>query len=214
VQITWRGHSCFTFEDSVSRQFLVDPFDDTIGYKMTWGSPDAVLITHEHFDHNHLDHTVSYELVRTTGVHTVAGVEVTSLLAFHDNEGGRRNGATRLFVWTMGGLRFAHLGDIGQESLSPEQSEALKNIDVLFIPVGGKTTVDGAQAAALVKKIQPRVAVPMHYGNKKVRFFEFDPVEPFLRYFDNALKLPDAGFQLRRATLPDSLTVYVPELPE
>lgn len=214
VRVGWLGHSCFSLEDSMGRKFLVDPYQDTVGYKMVWTHPDAVLVTHEHFDHNHLDRVQTYDLVNSTGVHTVAGVEVSGGLAFHDDEGGRKNGTTRFYVWEMGGLRFAHLGDIGQTELTPDQKGALKDADVLFVPVGGRTTLDGARAAALVKALAPRVAVPMHYGNEKVRFFEFDPVDGFLAAFQNVLELPDSEFQIRRGTLPDKTTVYVPALPE
>jgi L-ascorbate metabolism protein UlaG (beta-lactamase superfamily) len=36
-------------------------------------------------------------------------------------------------------------------------------VDVLFVPVGGVFTIDGAQAQALVKKMRPKVAIPMHF---------------------------------------------------
>jgi L-ascorbate metabolism protein UlaG (beta-lactamase superfamily) len=214
VRITWEGHSCFRFQDSVGRTFLIDPFDDTIGYTLHWEEPDAVLVTHDHFDHNHRRHLAKYELVESTGSRTVAGVEIVGGLADHDNEGGRRHGPTRIFVWSMGGLRLAHLGDIGQAALRPEQKALLNDIDVLFVPVGGQTTVDAAGAEALVKEISPRVVVPMHYGTRALRFFPFDPVDAFLKRFENVVELPDADFQIRRASLPVGVTVYVPAVPE
>lgn len=36
--------------------------------------------------------------------------------------------------------------------------------DVTFVPIGGTYTMDAAEAAGLVKKLSPEVAVPMHYG--------------------------------------------------
>lgn len=214
VRVKWYGHSCFTFQDSAGRLFLIDPFDETIGYSLAWVEPDAVLVTHEHFDHNHLRHAARYELVNSTGTHTVAGVEVTGIPGYHDNEEGRRNGTNRMYVWEMAGLRLAHLGDVGQDSLTAEQLAALKDVDVLFVPVGGKTTVDAPRAAAIVQAVRPRIAVPMHYGNEKVRFFEFDPVDPFLDIFENVLPLPDSGFQLTRGILPEDLTIYAPAVPD
>ena len=44
-------------------------------------------------------------------------------------------------------------------------------------------------------------------------FYEFDPVDPFIAQFENALPLPDNKFQLQRGTLPPALTLYVPDLP-
>lgn len=213
LTVSWLGHACFSFQDSAHRLFLIDPFDESIGYDFHWVRPDAVLITHDHFDHNHLRHAETYAVLRSTGVITVAGIEVTGILADHDAEGGRKNGTTRIYVWSMGGLRLAHLGDIGQADLRPDQREALQGIDVLFVPVGGRTTVDAAGARRLIDLLRPRVVVPMHYGNARVRFFEFDPLEPFLKLFKNIVELPDAAFHLRAADLPAETTVYVPAVP-
>ena len=215
VRVTWHGHACFTVEDSVERRFFIDPFDETVGYKPAWNAPDAVLISADHFDHNALRKTGRYYgVVVSTGVHTVAEIEVTGYSADHDDEGGRKLGPTRFYVWEMGGLRFAHLGGFGQTKLRPEQKEALKNIDILFIPVGGVVTVNGPQAAALVEEIKPKIAVPMQYGNEKVRAFVLDPVDPFLDEFDDVFALQDNSFQVRKASLPETTTLYVPAVPE
>ena len=100
----------------------------------------------------------------------------------------------------------------GRDVVAPHR-RALKGVDVLFIPVGGHVTVDAAGAAALVRQIQPRIAVPMHYGTDKVRYFEFDPVDPFLDEFDDVVELPDNRFQARRTELPEKTTIYVPAPP-
>jgi L-ascorbate metabolism protein UlaG (beta-lactamase superfamily) len=242
VTVRWWGHSCFSFTDSAGRVILVDPFDTTVGFDTPRLKPDAVLITHDHFDHNALPKPVApstappqtepdsdrrdaapakavsgppfpFAVVRSEGISTAAGVEVTGVLADHDNEGGRRHGFTRLYVWDMGGLRFAHLGDIGQAALRPDQIAALAGVDVLFIPVGGRTTIDGIQAAAIARALAPRVVVPMHYGTPRTRFFEFETVDKFLSGFDKVVLLPPGGFLLRHAALLEETTVFVPALP-
>ncbi len=248
VDVRWWGHSCFSIRDSAGRVFLLDPFDDTVGYPPPRVKPDAVLITHDHFDHNAVPRVpvsvpvpggssaapdggdagpeherpapgrpssvVPFPVVLTTGTVTAAGIEVTGFLADHDDQGGRRNGTTRVYVWEMGGLRWAHLGDIGQKALRPDQKEALAGVDVLFIPVGGRTTVDAAGAAGLVREIGPRIVLPMHFGTPRTRFFEFDPVTPFLSFFERVNRLPPGSFHLRKADLPPDTTVYVPALPD
>jgi L-ascorbate metabolism protein UlaG (beta-lactamase superfamily) len=35
---------------------------------------------------------------------------------------------------------------------------------VAFLPIGGTYTMDVPEAAALVRKMSPQLAVPMHYG--------------------------------------------------
>ena len=48
--------------------------------------------------------------------------------------------------------------------LYEEQAEQLDGIDVLLVPVGGKTALNGAQAAEVVAALEPAIAIPMHYG--------------------------------------------------
>ncbi len=262
VNIRWHGHSCFSVEDSAGRIFLIDPFDETVGYPLPRMQPDALLVTHAHFDHDYFAFRhfgdervfpggekderpgaqdgspsrsgrgqrdtdprlpsmrrtplslVEEGVLLSSGVHTMAGVEVTGIAGFHDAEKGRRHGTVFFYVWNMGGLRLAHLGDVGQKELTPEQLQSLGAVDVLFVPVGGKTTVGARDAAAIVRAVNPRIAVPMHYGNAMVRFFEFDPPDEFIGLFGRVEKLKDSSFRVERKTLPAELTVYVPALPE
>lgn len=87
-----------------------------------------------------------------------------------------------MYVWEMAGLRWAHLGDIGQHAFRPDQKTELGAVDVLFVPVGGRTTVNAAEAAELVKEINPRSSFPCISARPAHRFFEFDPLGPFRRF--------------------------------
>ena len=47
--------------------------------------------------------------------------------------------------------------------LSQEQVEQLGDIDVLLVPVGGRSTITGTRAAEVVGLLEPKIVVPMHY---------------------------------------------------
>ena len=51
----------------------------------------------------------------------------------------------------------------GDTDVTPEN----KNIkcDIAFVPVGGTYTMDFKEAANLINEIQPKIAVPIHYGS-------------------------------------------------
>jgi L-ascorbate metabolism protein UlaG (beta-lactamase superfamily) len=74
-----------------------------------------------------------------------------------------------MFVVEADGLRVAHLGDLGHLP-SDEQYRALGALDLLLLPVGGYYTIDGAQAAEVVNRLRPRIAVPMHYKTPWIDF--------------------------------------------
>ena len=149
------------------------------------------------------------DLVDSSGTVSVAvGVEVTGIPTDHDNEHGTINGANLMYKFTLGGLRFVHMGDFGQDALTPAQREAIGPVDVLFIPVGGVTTIDAGRARALVDELKPSVVFPMHYGD--IRFYRLAPVATFLSYFpDNQKKNVDgSSVRLRRSDLTPQNVVY------
>jgi L-ascorbate metabolism protein UlaG (beta-lactamase superfamily) len=200
LQITWHGQSCFTLKDSVGRTVVIDPFDDTVGYGRLALDADALLITHEHFDHNEKRAVrplgKDLDLVVSTPTQVVAGsVIVTGILSDHDNDGGEINGKNRMYLFQMGGLRIAHLGDLGQDSLTQIQKSFLGQVDVLFVPVGGVVTIDAAQAKKVVEALNPRFIFPMHYGN--IRFYHLNEVDDFLKLFPEANIVKSRGSSVR-----------------
>jgi L-ascorbate metabolism protein UlaG (beta-lactamase superfamily) len=86
-------------------------------------------------------------------------------------------------------MRVVHLGDLGQPKLTAEQLAALGKVDVLLVPVGGFFTVDPAQAAEVVKQLDPkRVVVPMHFKVPGLEIEQLGPVDPFVALFPKARK--------------------------
>ena len=85
-----------------------------------------------------------------------------------------------MFVLEVGGLRIAHLGDLGHP-LNEEQLAAIGSVDVLLVPVGGVTTIDARQATRVVDQLRPRLLViPMHYKSDAPSLKELEPVSLFL----------------------------------
>jgi len=77
----------------------------------------------------------------------------------------------------------AEIGGEGHTALAiqsdiTEQEQAIGEVDVLILPVGGGPTVGGESAAAIVRALRPRLVVPMHYRTDAVNFL--DPPDAFL----------------------------------
>ena len=107
-------------------------------------------------------------------------IQVTPLESFHDGERGQLRGPNTMYLLEGGGVRAAHLGDIG---CMPEPSllERLQGLDAVMLPVGGHYTVGPQEAQAIVEAIQPRVVIPMHYRSERFGFDVIGPVEDFLK---------------------------------
>ena len=84
-----------------------------------------------------------------------------------------------LYRFEIGDLSFAHLGDLGTPIVDAER-EALEDIDILLLPVGGNSTINAKEAVAIVNELEPKIVIPMHYaipGMPKGG----DPVDKFLK---------------------------------
>jgi L-ascorbate metabolism protein UlaG (beta-lactamase superfamily) len=101
--------------------------------------------------------------------------------------------------FAVGGVRFCHLGDLGQAALRPKQVEAIGSVDVLFLPVGGGPTIGGESAADVVRALQPRLVVPMHFRTEAVNFL--DPPDAFLE----ALGAPVVRLETNELVAEDAL---------
>lgn len=162
MKIIWHGHSCFEVSDKVT--VVIDPHDGkSLGIKTPSVRADVLLISHDHFDHN-CSRIVKGDFVtmREPGKKELKGVKVLGLPAYHDDAEGTKRGKVTLFRFDIGGIRFCHCGDLGQD-LGDQQVQALGKVDVLFVPVGGVFTLDGEGAQRLVDRLQPKVVVPMHF---------------------------------------------------
>lgn len=108
----------------------------------------------------------------------------------------------------VGDVRIGVLGNI-YEKLAEEQLEGLGVIDILILPVGGNGyTLDATGAASLVRLIEPKVVIPVHYADSGLKY---EVPQDTLETFTKELGAPveeTTKYKLKVATaLPATLTV-------
>jgi L-ascorbate metabolism protein UlaG (beta-lactamase superfamily) len=179
--ITWLGHSCFLLEGREGISLLLDPFhEDEVGYGLPKIRTDIVLISHDHRDHNNaLAAGNDAEVIFGPGEYLSRGMEILGIESFHDADDGRQRGTNTIFCFALDGIRVCHLGDLGH-ILSRDLVKAIGAVDLLFLPVGGRYTLDAAGANKVMRQLHPAVAVPMHYKTQALSF-DLDPVDDFLK---------------------------------
>ena len=190
-KLTWYGQSCFLLETAGGTRIVMDPIPKGIGYDLPQGlKADIVTISHEHFDHNNVGFVTGKPRVLrgltadkkgwTRIDEKVKDVSIRSVGVYHDDQRGAARGLDTVFIFEVGGVRIAHLGDLGHV-LNDEQLAAIGAVDVLLVPVGGTFTVDGLKATQVVEQLRPRIMViPMHYKTDAVSIKELEPVALFL----------------------------------
>jgi L-ascorbate metabolism protein UlaG (beta-lactamase superfamily) len=173
--IHWLGHASFRIDDDVV--IYIDP------WKLRDPVPaDIVLVTHSHFDHMSAtdiakvatDDTVivcaecaqdsvpGEVRVLAAGERTQVGdVTIEAVPAYNtDKPNHPRSAGFVGYVLQLGDRRIYHAGDT---DLIPEMAEI--RCDVALLPVGGTYTMDADQAAQAARRIEPKVVVPMHWGD-------------------------------------------------
>jgi len=183
MDISYLGHSSFKLKGR-SAALVTDPFNpERVGIKFPKVEADIVTVSHEHEDHNMVSRIEGAKMViEEPGEYELLGVSIIGIPSFHDDVGGKLRGENTIYVIEMDGLRVAHLGDLGHK-LNDKTVDAMGDIDILMIPVGGVYTIGPKIAADIVREFEPGVTIPMHYkveGLNPEVFSKFSKVDEFL----------------------------------
>ena len=166
------------------KTIYIDPFKIDRNYN----DADIIFITHDHYDHyseEDIDKVINENTVivipeelltkvlkkginknaiitvEPNQKYMVQGIKFETVPAYNTNKifHPKENGWVG-YVIEINGIKYYIAGDTD----ITEENKKVK-CDVAFVPVGGTYTMDFKEAAQLVNQIQPKVAVPIHYGS-------------------------------------------------
>jgi L-ascorbate metabolism protein UlaG (beta-lactamase superfamily) len=184
VDITWYGHSCFRLNERGSISIVTDPYSAELGLPPLKLKADVITISHDKPGHNFVEAVKSANpadrnpsILRGPGEYEVGGVFITGLpMNYADEERIHPNVG---YLIQYGSLSVLHLGDLAHV---PDQStiEALGEVNVVLVPVGGGSALRASTAAEVIALIEPNYIVPMHYMLPGLTTL-LDPVDKFLK---------------------------------
>jgi len=183
--VEWLGHSGFRVRVGAAVVYI-DP------YRVASGPPaDLILITHGHYDHfSPRDvELLSHDRTWLVGPHAVAervagsvvaigpeqvvedelvrGVEVRAVAAYNtskrDPDGNLFHPREAGFVGYDLNVRGERLYHSGDTDVIPEM-DTVTGVDLALLPVSGTYVMTPGEAAEAARRIQPGLAVPMHWG--------------------------------------------------
>src|SRR6266702_3686911 len=174
MEISWLGHSCFQVRGK-NVTLITDPFPPQSGYSLGKVNAPIVTISHNHAGHNYVQGVGGNpRVVRGPGEYEISDVLITGVASYHDSKRGQELGRNTIYVIHMDDVVICHLGDLGH-TLQEEQLEEVADADVLLIPIGGHHTLNATQAAEVISQVEPRIIIPMHFGET------LDPLNKFYR---------------------------------
>ncbi|UCG53982.1 MAG: MBL fold metallo-hydrolase [Dehalococcoidia bacterium] len=209
MEITWLGHSCFRLRDKQDT-LITDPYSPELGYPLAKQTSDIVTISHQHPEHSFLQGiNGNPKVVCGPGEYEINNMLIIGISSFHDDERGTTRGKNTVYVIEMNELSICHLGDLGHV-LTGEQVEELGNVDVLLLPVGGNSTINAPVAAEVVRQLDPKIVIPMHYKTPAINR-ALEPVTPFLKEIGIHEINPQAKLSVTKSNLPPAMQVILLE---
>jgi len=176
MELTWYGLSCFRITERGYASLVTDPYRSGLGLPAIKLRGDVVTISHDAKGHNNVKAVSGRSHALTgPGEYEIGGVFITGIATVYE----ARTTENILFMFDYDGLTVAHLGDMSKVP-TQTQIEALEQVSVLLVPVGGGNSLNAAQAAELVSMLEPKIVIPMHYQIPKLKL-ELKEVDRFLK---------------------------------
>ena len=171
VRLTFIGHATFLIESAGGVRIVTD-YNDHVRADIV---PDVATMNRAHSTHysDHPDPKIAHVLrgwsadggparhdleLKDVHIHNVA----TNI---RDWSGGTINNGNSIFIFEIAGLCIGHLGHL-HHTLTPEQVQAIGQLDVVMVPVDGGYTMDIGGMIEVLRALKARLIIPMHYFNQ------------------------------------------------
>jgi len=175
-----------------------NPISKDSSLKTSKFGADIVLFSINHPDMNGVDQ-VSFGdkkafVVNGPGEYEVKGVFVKG----HASESGYggEKWINTIYTVELEGMNICYLGAINQVELPQEADEAIDDVDILFLPIGGDGVLNAEKAYKLAVSIGPKIIIPIHYGDIGSK----DALKVFLKEAGESPK-PEPKLTLRKKDL-------------
>lgn len=207
MEISWLGHSCFKIRGKQAT-VITDPYPPDLGYSLGKLTAHIVTVSHRHPGHSYVQGIGDEpRLVTGPGEYEINGVLITGIATFHDRERGQERGKNTVYLMEVDEVSVCHLGDLGHV-LTAEQVEEIDDVDVLLLPVGGVSTINAPIAAEVVRQLEPKAVVPMHYKTEALSW-ELEPVDRFLKEIGVKQIASQPKLSFTKSSLPASTQVFL-----
>lgn len=128
---------------------------------------DIVLSTTYHSDFNGVEQVSHGDkkpfVISGPGEYEVKEVFIKGLPS--ESKYGGKDLVNTIYTVSLENMNICFLGALNNSELKNETVEALDEIDILFVPIGGDGVLDPAKAYKLAVSLEPKIIIPMHYGD-------------------------------------------------
>jgi len=168
--IQYFGHNFFLITTNKGTRIVTDPLGPG-WYPNPNVTADVVTVGKEQFNHNAVQIVRGNPLILRGLKNYGADWNKVSMsfkdtfiynVPIHQNAEFIEGIHGSAFVFDLGPLCIAHLGDLSQK-LNEQQIKAFGKVDVALTPIGGRRTMGPDLAREVLAQLKPKIAIPMHH---------------------------------------------------
>jgi hypothetical protein len=186
-------------------KLVTDPNLSVIGLKDASVKDAVVMATEQRFL---VDTSDARLVIDGPGEYEISDFSIRGIAATRHIDTESVVPASTIYRMTIGETRIALLGNVAG-NFNEDQLEAIGVVDILIIPVGGGGyTLDATNATRLVRQIDPKVVIPVHYAEAGIAYeVPQDELKLFTDELGVSVETVDKYKVKSLATLPAALTV-------
>ncbi len=173
-----------------------NPISKDSNLKTSKFGADVVLSSINHEDMNGVDQVTFGEkkpfVISGPGEYEIKDVFIKGLPSESEYRGEKR--INTVYTVALEGMNICFLGAISTVELPKATDEAIDEVDILFVPIGGVGVLDPAKAYKLAVSIEPKIIIPILYDDKK------DSLKVFLKEAGDNPK-PESKLTLKKKDL-------------
>ncbi len=163
----------------------LNPISKDSKFKVNGFGADIAMISTNHPDYNGGD-VVEYGNKTPFVIQGPGEYEISDIMIQGFATKGYEDRINSIYYFEFDGIKILYLGAIYQPEIPLEARQKIGDVDMLFVPVGGKTVIDAAAANKLAVSFGPKVIIPMDYGSDQ----ESGSLKSFLKESGNEKVAP------------------------
>ena len=134
---------------------------------------DIAMVTTNHPDYNGVENLSHGErepfVISGPGSYEVKEIFIKGVMSKGEITGKKY--INSIYLLSVDNIDIVFLGALSDPEIDKYAREAIEEPDILFVPVGGKGTLDAKQSAKLASSLEPKMIIPMDYDPASLKAF-------------------------------------------
>jgi len=173
--ITHHGKQFFKLQTG-DRVIALNPIAKDSQFKTSGFGADIALISLRHPDYAGSE-TVTYGDREPMIINGPGEYEISGIMFKGYASKGVDEKINTVYYFEFDDIKICFSGALYEGILSTEAREAIDTVDILFVPIGGKTVIGPEVAAKLARTFEAKMVIPMDYGKDQ----QSDVLKTFLK---------------------------------